>query len=272
MPLTFTQKTEIRRHLKYPVIGLIRQSPGGGTLASGFAGYRYFQAYGAMEYKLNNLNPDEEAKLLGTALAAVAFVGNGPNPGDSVSVTFSGAGISPSQTVTATYPSPTPPGDGKLWLANQLAALVQANTVLQGAGVQGIAPYGTGAFAQSAVPLPEVAFVAPASFAISTAFSGAAAPAITATGALVPPSTSLDGVTTIWGYLPIAAGLENAWLTSSQNLDTIKADVWKGRSNEAGARRSLYEQWCQQMADFLGIPHFIDANQAPTRTGAIRFA
>jgi hypothetical protein len=272
MALSFTQKSAVRRHLKFPVIGLIRTSPGGGSLASGFAGYRYFQAYGAMEYKFNNLNPDEEARLLGNAIAAVAFVGNGPNVGDSVSVTLSGGPIASPQTIVATYPTNPPAGDGRLWFANQLAVLCQGNPVLAAAGVQGVAPYGTGPFAESAVPLPEVAFTASAPFTIAASFSGQCAPVITATGALVPPSTSLDGVTTIYGYLPICDGLENSWLTASQNLDTSRADVWRGRSNEAGARRSLYEQYVQQMADFLGVPVFIDANQKPMRTGAMNFA
>jgi hypothetical protein len=272
MALSFTQKSSLRRHLRYPVIGLIRTSPGGGTLASGFAGYRYFQAYGAMEYKFNNLNPDEEARLLGNAIAAVAFVGNGPNVGDSVSVTLSGGPIASPQTLVATYPTNPPSGDGRLWMANQLAVLAQGNSVLATAGVQGVAPYGTGPFAQSAVPLPEVAFTASASFSISATFSGQCAPVVTAAGGLVPPSTSLDGVTTIYGYLPICDGLENAWLTSSANLDTKKADVWTGRTNEAGARRSLYEQYCAQMGDFLGIPMFIDANAQPMRHGAINYA
>src|ERR1700680_3886960 len=108
MPLTATQKTSIRRHLKYPVVGLIRNGAvGGGTLASGFSGYRFFQAYGALEYKLNNLAPDEEARLLGGAIGAVAIAGTPPNPGDSISVMFSSPALSSSQTITATYPTPT---------------------------------------------------------------------------------------------------------------------------------------------------------------------
>lgn len=275
MALTLENKTAIRRHLKYPVIGLIRTgSPAYGTLASGFAGYRYFQAYGALEYKMNNLNPDEEARLLGQALAGLAVLGNQPAVGDAVAVTLSGSPIASPQTLTATYPSNPPSGDGRLWLVNQLAYLANSNVVLQAAGVQGVAPYGTGPFAESAVPLPEVAFTAPATFSISTASSGSGqcSGSITASGQLLPPSTSLDGVSTIYGYLPIADGLENNWLTASQNLDTIQADVWKGRLNEAGARRSLYEQWVQQLGDFLGVPAFIDANQRPTSTGAMRFA
>jgi hypothetical protein len=273
MPLTATQKTSIRRHLGYPVIGLIRTGAvGGGTLASGFAGYRYFQAYGALEYKMNNLAADEEARLIGGALGAIAIVGNPPNPGDSITVVFSGGGLGSPQTITATYPTPTPPGEGRLWFANQLAALALGNAAMIGAGMIGLAPYGTGPFAESAVPLPEVSFTGPLPFTMAATFSGQCAPAVTAQGGFVPPNTSLDGVNTIYGFLPICDGLENAWLTASANLDTIQADVWKGRSNEAGARRSLYEQWKRQMADFLGVPCSIDATAKPQSMGAMNFA
>jgi hypothetical protein len=274
MALSIAQKSAIRRHLAYPVIGLIRQGPGGASLASGFSGYRYFQAYGALEYKMNNLNPDEEARLLGNGMGGVAFVGNPPNPGDSVSVVLSGGPIPSPQTLTAVFPTPAPGGqDGRLWFANELAVLALGNSVLTGIGMTAVAPYGTGPFAQAAVPLPEVAFTCPgASFSLSTSFSGACAATVTATGALLPPSTSLDGVTTIYGYLPILDGLENSWLTASQNMDTKKADVWESRVNEAGMRRSLYEQYKQQMGDFLGIPIYIDANARPMSTGAMRFA
>ena len=46
-----SEKTDIRRFCGYPAFG-------GG--AAGFQGWRFFQAYGLMEYRLNNLSPSEE--------------------------------------------------------------------------------------------------------------------------------------------------------------------------------------------------------------------
>lgn len=52
MAFTDQQKTDIRRFCGYPVFG---QSP------DQFVGYRFFQAYGNLEYKMNNLQPGEES-------------------------------------------------------------------------------------------------------------------------------------------------------------------------------------------------------------------
>lgn len=49
-PLTDAERVDARRFCGYPVYG-----PG----ASGFVGYRFFQAYGMLEYRLTNLAPAE---------------------------------------------------------------------------------------------------------------------------------------------------------------------------------------------------------------------
>lgn len=52
LPATFTdaQKTDIRRFCGYPAYG---------AGAWGFEGWRFFQAYGLLEYRMNNLSPAE---------------------------------------------------------------------------------------------------------------------------------------------------------------------------------------------------------------------
>lgn len=269
------QKSKIRRHLKYPVAGLLRTSPAAGTLAQGAVGYRFFQAYGFLEYKLNNLSPAEEAQLTGLAYGAAALVGPQPNTGDSVSLVLTPSGKA-AQTITAVTPAQAPASttDLRLVLCNGLVVAATQNSVLQAAGFIGLTPYGTGAFSQNAVAVPEVSFSAPAPFTITGSGAGSSGlvPQITAPGQFIDPSTSLDGTTTIWGFLPILDGLMNAYGTASQNLDTIKADVWTGRGNEAGARRSLYENWVQMLSDFLGTPVCTWAKQSPKRSGAIRYA
>lgn len=56
-PTSFTdaQKTDVRRYCGYPAYG---------AGASGFQGWRFFQAYGLMEYRLNNLSDAEIAVVL----------------------------------------------------------------------------------------------------------------------------------------------------------------------------------------------------------------
>lgn len=271
MPLTFAQKSSVRRHLGYPVVGLLQISPAGGSVASGMNGYRFFQTYGRLEYKMNNLNPDEEARLTGRAYAAVALIGPQPNAGDTISVTLSGGGIASPQTVTVTAPAPQVNVDGRLTLGALLAAAASQNTVLQAAGVISVTPYGSGPFNEQQIPTPEVAFSCPQAFTITSAASGVLFPQITATGAMLHPSASLDGSTTIYGYIPILDGLESALAGASQNLDTIQAAVWRGRSNEIGQRMSLYKNWVGLMSDFLGIPTNADKYNKASNYGALRY-
>jgi hypothetical protein len=52
---TDQQKTDIRRHCGYPAYG---------AAPDGNMGWRFFTAYGALEYRLNNLASAEEAVVL----------------------------------------------------------------------------------------------------------------------------------------------------------------------------------------------------------------
>jgi hypothetical protein len=49
-PFTDAEKADVRRFCGYPAYG---------QGASGFQGWRFFQAYGLLEYRLNNLAPAE---------------------------------------------------------------------------------------------------------------------------------------------------------------------------------------------------------------------
>ena len=53
---TDAEKTDIRRFCGYPAYGMG---------AAGFQGWRFFQAYGLLEYRLNNLAPAEEQVVRG---------------------------------------------------------------------------------------------------------------------------------------------------------------------------------------------------------------
>ena len=58
--LVEADKVDVRRFCWYPAYG---------AGASGFQGWRFFQAYGLLEYRLNNLSPAELAVLQTTYLA-----------------------------------------------------------------------------------------------------------------------------------------------------------------------------------------------------------
>lgn len=63
MAFSDAEKTDIRRYCGYPVYG---QSP------DQFVGYRFFTAYGNLEYKMQHLQPTEEAVVRSTYLANLA--------------------------------------------------------------------------------------------------------------------------------------------------------------------------------------------------------
>ncbi len=55
MSLSNTQKVDVRRHLGYPVAG---------GVANSFTSYRFFQNYGMLEWRLNNLATEEEVLII----------------------------------------------------------------------------------------------------------------------------------------------------------------------------------------------------------------
>lgn len=249
--LTLAQKSSIRRHLDYPVAGLMRNSPFGGSLGSAFNGYRFFQAYGRLEYKMNNLSPDEEARIVGLPYGGVALVGPNPSAGDTVGFTISGGGLAVPVTISATALA----GDTAVLLILRLAEAGASNAALRDAGFYIVAPWGSGPFSENQIPLAELAVVGQTSFLLASPVgSGALFPQITANGVLLSPSASLDGSTTLWGYVPILDGLEAAFGGSSQLLFAASAGPWKGRNNEIGQRLSLYKNWQIMFSRFLEIP------------------
>lgn len=56
MAFSASERTDIRRHCGYPAYGVG---------ASGFQGWRFFQAYGLLEYRVQNLAAAEEAVVRG---------------------------------------------------------------------------------------------------------------------------------------------------------------------------------------------------------------
>ena len=61
MSFTDSQKTDIRRFCGYPAFG--------NNNATGFQNWRFFQAFGLLEFRLNNLSPAEEGVVTATYLA-----------------------------------------------------------------------------------------------------------------------------------------------------------------------------------------------------------
>lgn len=266
MPLTLAQKSGILRHLRYPVQGLYRTGVSGATMAGATAtSYRYLQAYGQLLWRLVNLQAVEEARITGAATASIAFLGPTPNIGDTLTVTFSGGTLVAPVPVVLTVTSDIivsansftqQYGNANVGLGfcSALAALVLGNPTLMSAGFYASAPYGTGPFTQTAIPVPEIQFTNAAAFNISIATTGLMSAQIMANGEVLTPSIQPGTVTPIYGYLPICDFLENAYGSASETLMVRKADVFTRNSAELADRFSLYQMWCKRLAEFLDIP------------------
>jgi len=216
---------------------------------------------------MNNLAPDEEARLTGQAYAALAFVGPSPTIGSTYTVTFSGGLLTAPVSITATInagdipPNPAQLANSYLGsnnglvIAGLLAQAANLSAPLRAAQIQAVAPFGTGSFSYAVVPIPEIAFTSPLPFTMAVEWTGNLAPSITADGsALHPMMFETDGVTSIWGYLNILNYLETEYATASRDLSTSKADVWTARKTELPERFSLYTTWQLRLAEFIDVP------------------
>lgn len=248
MALSDITKVKIRDHLGYGVAGLPSISPVGGSTAIGQIGYRFFKAYGQLEYRLNNMSPNEEAMLTGAAVGAVGILGV-PTAGDVFRLFVSGGGLSTPSEILVTAQA----GNQNFNIAAALANGVNADDGCQLAMIRGVGLYGTGPFSpNTTVPLPEVAIFAPETFQLTVRFTSSASAQITNQGSMIGPQASIDGQTLLTGYVPICDALKGAIASASQNFDTAQADVWKGRSSELALRISAYEAFRRQMQSFLG--------------------
>ena|ERR1700682_5049817 len=259
MPLTLEQKSDVRRHLGIVVAGLARNSPSGGTVASGNINWRFMQEEGILEYRMNNLAPDEESRLVGKAYGAVGVSYPTLGAGNQLQVTVSGGGLGAPVVVTYT----TIAADTAIAVVAQVANLLNANSSFSSNGMQAIAPFGTGAFAQNfpggnpsgniSVPIAQLAVTNATTFTISSVPTGMGS-FTTANGILLPPSVTLgpaNALVTTNGYLPILNLLEAAKYGSTANLDTASADVWVHDPREIDNRQRLYKMVCGDLNRYL---------------------
>lgn len=273
MPLTITQQSDIRRHLQFAVGGLWRTSIVGGALAIGAAGFRWNQAFGLNEFKMNNLMPDEECRLTGLVYGGVALMGpltnNGvpvPAAGDTVSVQFTFGSGPTVHTVTATAQAL----DSMLNLSARLAQAITVDATMAAAGFVAYAPFGTGPYSQNYVsgnplgnaglPVPQIGIQAPlgTTFSMVVSATGLSNPVVTNQGVQLPPYAPVDWTvkpaSTLYGFLPILNALEGAWMGASQNQDTVQAGKggeWIRPIDEEGDRRRLYVKTAMHMKTYL---------------------
>jgi len=272
--LSMAQMSNVARHLRYPVLGMFTINVAGQSLATATAvSYRYTQAYGMLLWRLNNLTPNEEARITGMAYGSLVFVGPTPNVGDVSYITFSGGGLSspvtielvateeliaiaqPKGIVQKTLVSQYFNANIGLGLASQVAFLVATNPALTQAGFVARAPYGTGPYRQQAIPVPEVDFTNQLPFSISVQNTGNMSVQIDANGSYLSPSISPNSLNSpLYGYLPILDFLETAYGNSTDILQIDRADVFTARKTVLAETLSLYQTWAQRLSEFMDVP------------------
>ncbi len=269
--LDLALQDDVLRHLGYPHAGLYRNSPSGGTLADGAAGYRYWTAYAQVLWRMNNMLPIGEARLAGKVYGWIDILGK-PSAGDVVTVTLTGGGLLSPVTLSVTAGQPQNPGNvaggyidpdnaTSMTQVNLTVAIAQAaaaNPTLVAANIQVVAPYGTGPYVQRVYPSPTVAFTSPSSpFTISASAPGDVGLQVGNSGVLQSPYLPVNGssrTSRMYGYVPVLDYLEAAQAGTTDNLDTWKADVWTARPTEIRERAHLYHIWRCKLGEYLGIP------------------
>ena len=264
MPLTIQDKVNIRRHLGYPVAGLLRISPAGGTIASAGNAYRFFESYGQLEYRMNQLAPSEEATLTGKAYGAIGF--NNSNtpivPSTVISVTLNSTAFGGANPITHNYTVQA--SDTLLTICGEISNLFALDTNFTGAGFYAINDYGSGPWSEQIVPFPIASFIGPdntTSFTIAVSGGGNTQPQVVANGQLQPPVITINTTIPpliIYGYLPILDYLEGAYGAVTSDLSTHKSREWTRNPHELAEQRQIYNQWRYRLAAYLGLS--IDRN------------
>lgn len=259
MPLSDSQKSSIRRHLKYGNIGLSVETPGYGTLGSNAGFYRRGESV-HLESRMNDLQPCDEAAITGAPYAVLAFRGYDPQDGDQITVQFTGGGLSSPVNVSLTAA-----GQKRADMAAALALKCSQTSMLNAAGIFAMAagrqndPY----------PQSDVQFIALSSFNVSiTSQTGKIGAVVLENNAKTDVQQVIDEVT-YYGYLPICNVLYSLIGSASDRMGTAKADVFTARKSEAKDRRAFYLEFVQDMATFLVADLNPHARGGPSNHGRL---
>jgi len=256
--LNQTDKSDIRRHLKYPALN--RGNPGQPFFARELWSLDQHSTF--LEQRMDLMMPTDEARLTGKIVGAIGFVGAEPIDGATYSVTFTSLTLLPLGPVTI-GPITAGPKDTKLTMAAKLPQLIALNNILASAQMTAGGPFGPG-LGQLTIEKPEVEFMAPKEFTITLTFAGMAI-FVDQQGIHVDPQVNfggescgfglneLDVDTTTYGYLPILNALENAIGGSSSRAHISKAEGFV-KSDEFRERTKLYDLYRAKLANFLGVP------------------
>lgn len=262
MVLYESDKSRVRIHFGVPVLGV---------QDSGFAlGYRFTNVIGLLEYRMNNLQPWEYGRIVGSPVAAFAVSAPiGIAAGNTISCTVGALGNFSYTVTSADMAAEDPVFSACQNFANAFNAVNGASYV---ASAQPTVAWPITTRAQIGQPTWQITFISTGSTAFTIAPSSTGVVStVTAQGAApMPTVTFSEDNTTATGYLAICDYLQARTATASDLAKFSKADVVTFRYDEIGYREAIYRNWRQKLADYFGIPLFPMKNSGPnSKTGLV---
>lgn len=275
MSLTVAQRNEVLRHLGYPIMGSPQvQSAGPPYTATfgqsgGLLGFRYFEFYALLVYRLNNLSQEEEVALLGPGSAFFPNFFTRAQAQINVTVTTAVAGDSVTAQINGASASYVLiGGDTSATVAQGLEAAINAQPVISSAvlaqEVAGkcIVTARTPGFAANSLAISAFTQGVAGASSVSTTvtLSDGTTPTPVLSGGQDPPGPvfydpSQPVSMPYFGYLPIVRYWESQVPLAASGMNILKADVFSQRQDELAARTGGYVTWCKRVAQWAGVPY-----------------
>lgn len=263
MALTQAQKVSIRRHLGVPFAGTAQ--------AGRLYGWRFTWYQEDLEYRMNNMQPSEEALITGNALGLVRIYPR-VTAGDVISYTLVDGvnNLAAAYTVQASdlalQPGVVNPADSSPLYAAALGSAAALNTVLIPKGYAAVGVMPADLYSPQYVPpfFAEVDIMGPGSstFTLTVSVAGTTNAQIGQQGLPSPVVATLVNTITkqqtiAYGYANLLDALAMGMTQANLSLWLERADVAKFRVDEIAARRALYREYITQLEMVLGSREYV---------------
>jgi hypothetical protein len=259
--LTQQQKVAIRRHLGLPFAGTAQ--------AGRLFGWRFEIHVEDLEYRMNNMQPDEEQLLTGVSMGSFKLSGR-PTVGDLLAYTI--------DAVTVDYavrsadfevpPNPINPSDSSVLysIALNSAIAINANATLAAAGYSAVGAPPADQFSPAYMPpyFAELLITGPgaSAIALSSAATGTTNLVTDNPGSVCPIIATFTNPvsyaqSTLYGLIAVCDYLANSMTQAGLSL-WLKSATGAGgagvafRGDEVRARRGLYKEFVFQLARAIG--------------------
>ncbi len=262
--LSVAQKTAVRHHLGIPFAGTAQ--------AGRLYGWRFTWFNEDVEYRMNNMQPQEEQLLTGATLGSWRIDG-ATTIGDVVSFTVTDTvqSTTVSYTVQASdftlVKNSVNPSESSPLYSIALNASMLLNNKIQvyGYTAVGVMPADLISPQYLSPYFSEILITGPGSgtaFTLTSTSGTTTNVYVQAAGAISPVRASITDAATglpvsCYGYIQICDYLSNLMTTANLSLTYAKADVVNFRPDEVHARRKLYSEYCNKLKRVIGGEEYV---------------